>query len=273
MKFGLIVDSHGTSLKEAVDFFNNENVDFILFNGDLQGYSKQNNLKESLLELAESNSNVYVIPGSHESAFDYNSAMREITKEFEHIKDKGNGINLTQIDDNTELISYGGCTWSPLKNPYFINPLLDVSKISVLMYKNKDKNIILQMHEPPKNYGDVAEFVILESGARMPLASLKDHPQFEIIKQYAKKENVGDENLEMLIEGKLTDTMPKVVTFGHIHESYKNLSPGQEIPTKREVAPREKVSNLSLNPGPYMEGRLAIVELEDDVSYRLEKLF
>lgn len=276
MRFGLIVDSHGASLKQGVDFLNNENVDFVLVNGDMQGYSKESNLEQSLRELTESKSDVYVIPGTHEDSLDYNEKMKAITAEFEHIKNNGPSINKTNPNQETVLISYGGSTGKALPqygSPYIVNPLLDVSKIDTIMELTKNikeiKDIILQTHEPPKFYGDITGYVSYD-GKIYPLAALKSHPIFDELKQYAVIENAGDKSLTDLIEGKgFSEVIPRVVTFGHIHECPE----AKEIPTRNKVKPGKKVKNLAINPGPYREGNVAVISVEDnEASYNVKNL-
>lgn len=270
MKIGVVVDSHGKSLAPAKEFFENEDINAILVNGDFQSY---NGNLESILELG-GDTPTYVIPGSHENKYGYNAIMQKAEREYNNIIN-AQEKKAIQLSNEILLVLYGGATWAPKgTNGYTINPLLDVSEIfsRIETQKPKPKTIVLQMHEPPKDYGDIAQFIIMDDGSVAPLATFKNHPQYEQIKMYTQKSHVGNENLSFLIEDLLSD-YNVVATFGHIHENYQLGPSAQEIPTKREVKEGEKVAKLAVNAGPYMDGFITLIDIENDkTTYRRIKI-
>ena len=270
MKIGVVIDSHGKTLAPAMDFFENDKAEAILVNGDFQSY---NGNLESILELGGSIP-TYVIPGSHENKNGYNAVMEKAEREY------GNIINAQekktiQLSDEVLLVPYGGATWAPRgTNGYVNNPLLDVSEITtrVETQKPKPKTVILQMHEPPKGYGDIAQFIAMKDGSVAPLVAFKNHPQYQQIKMYAQKAHVGNESLTFLIEELLLD-YNIAATFGHIHENYMLGPSAQEISTRREVKEGERVNKLAINAGPYLDGFITMLDITNDgISYKRVKL-
>ncbi len=272
MKIGIVVDSHGKPLAPAKNFFENEEVDAILVNGDFQDY---NNNLESILELG-GDIPTYVIPGSHENKAGYNEIMRRTEEEFDNIinaKKKG----IVKLNDDIALVPYGGATWLPRGTYGFANnPLIDISEIyaNIESCKPKPKTVVLQMHEPPRGYGDIAQFVQLSNGSRAPLSNFKHHPQYAQIKMAAQKAHVGNDQLALLVEELLQD-YNIAATFGHIHENYLLGPSAQEIPSGKEVLEGKKVEKLAVNAGPYMEGFVTLIKTDDNnqISYQREKLF
>lgn len=263
MKLGCIVDVHGKDLIPAIEKFNEEQIDYLLVNGNLQGYDNKNSFEKAIDTLANNlKCKALVIPGSHESKKQYNAKMKAIVDEFENIIDM-NFEKTKALDSDNVVVSYGGATWTPIQDAFSINPFSDVSELALQFHKNKNKNIILQMHEPPKGYGDVAAYFEIDGG-KLPLAAFKKHPKYNELKGLATVQSVGDMNLAMLIEGKLIEKMPMLATYGHIHESHFFQNCGLEIGTKHDVKIGKKVKHLALNPGPYLEGRFSIVELDED---------
>ncbi len=270
MKIGFIVDSHGKSLAPAKEFFGDERVDTILVNGDFQSYDA--NL-ESILELG-GEIPTYVIPGSHENKNSYNAIMEKAEREYSNIVNAHKKKTI-QLSGEVLLVPYGGATWTPKGiDAYTNNPPLDISEITarVETQKPKPKTVILQMHEPPKGYGDIAQFITMKNGSVAPLTAFKNHPQYQQIKTYAQKAHVGNESLAFLVE-ELMSEYNIAATFGHIHENYQLGPSAQEIPTKREVKEGEKVNKLAVNAGPYLDGCITMLDINDDgISYKRVKL-
>jgi Icc-related predicted phosphoesterase len=261
MEIGNIVDIHGKDVGPAIEEFNSKGIDIVLVNGDIQGYNDGDDFARIIEQIGKNlNGTALVIPGSHESISQYNQ-IKALEKEFNNIVDMQRE-KVKRINSHTTVVSYGGATWSPVEDPFVIDPLLDVSDLSVQLHKNKATDVILQMHEPPQGYGDIAEFVENGNG-RVPLAAYKNSPEFDKKKKLAVRQNVGSEDLRMLIEGELVDKKPVLATFGHIHESYRFQNPGVEIGSKKDVPEGKKVDYLALNPGPYLEGRFAILDVGD----------
>ncbi len=246
MKVGVFVDLHGGDPTEIIETLNE--ADIILANGDF--ISCENKNLEDVLEKIASNSNkqVIIIPGNYEDRTTWESTIRKITKEYENIID--NNRKVYQYGDYG-IVSYGGGTVRAYcaSDIYRINPLDDISDIARLI----NEKTILQLHEPPKYYGDVACFVEKkdDKGRKYISPAKCEDPN-------SKKANVGHEWLTDLIEGEF-GIKPRLVTAGHIHEAKQSL----EIETRRET---KNAYNLLINPGPARDGHYAIIEVNDSTT-------
>ncbi len=232
MKIGTFGDLHGTDPTEIIENFNYEKVDVILANGDF--ISCKNRNLESILEsiVGNSNSLVVIIPGNYEEKLEWRDAIKKLEKEYNNVID--NHKKKFEFQDYT-IVSYGGGTIKPscATEIFWINPTNEVNE---LVPKMMSKKTILQLHEPPKYYGDLTRWG-----------------------------HVGNEWLTYLIEGELEAPKPRLVVAGHIHEAR----------TVMRVGDRKKVNeayNLFINPGAAKDGHYAIIEI-DDSSTRVHKSF
>ncbi len=249
MRLGIFVDLHGADPTDIVDHLNYEKVDLLLVSGDFVSCKNRN--LEGILDriVSESNKKVVVIPGNYESPIEWKNTLEKLTKEYNNIIDN----NMKKFEFNGySIVSYGGGTVIPscVSEIYRINPTLDVNKLVPKM----DSRTILQLHEPPKYYGDTA-CAYVGMGKIIPLPC--DHP-------LAKKVNAGHEWLTYLIEGELGAPKPRLVTAGHIHEAR----------VVQEIGSRKKVNesyNLFINPGPAMNGYYAVVEVDEDKTKAFSK--
>ena len=242
MKIGVFGDLHGKESKGIIDDFNYRRVDLILANGDF--VSIENRDIKGILEeiISNSNSKVVVIPGDHEEVGEWNLAIRELKKEYDNIVENHKkrfefkGYN---------IISYGGGSVKPsyALDTFLRNPIFDISELAILV-KDRD-NIILQLHEPPKYYGDIACFY--RYGRSISSAPCED--------KNAIKKHVGDEQLTYFVEGKFSP-IPRLVVAGHIHEGEDT----RELKTRKQT---KEAYNLFVNPGAAMDGKYAIVEVDD----------
>ncbi len=250
MKIGTFGDLHEEDPAEIIEDLNYEKVDLILANGDFINCENKN--LEEVLEQIISNANatVVVIPGNYENPTDWRFAIEKLKKEYDNIID--NHKKKYEFKGYS-IVSYGGGTVRPrCTNEIFsINPTLDVSELATRI----DNKTILQLHEPPKYYGDNA-CAYIAFGMILPLPY--NHPK-------AKKIHAGNEWLTYLIEGELGTPKPRLVVAGHIHEGKTSL----EIGTKKET---DEAYNLFVNPGAAENGHYAIIEI-DDSSTRVYKSF
>ena len=239
VRIGIFGDLHGHNPNKIINKFNKEKVDLILANGDFISCENKNLKKilESVLSI--SNSKVIVIPGNYEGTGLWNKTMKSLKKKYDNIID--NHKRRFEFGD-FNIVSYGGGTRRPeCVRKIFKIKLNEIKRIS----KKIDENTILQLHEPPKYYGDIACFK-REKGhvfpARCGKGSLIDH--------------IGNEWFTKLVEGKFGNPIPKLVVAGHVHEC-RNF---QSIPSRRTV---KSSKHLFVNPGAAMDGKYAIVEIND----------
>ena len=237
IKIGVFGDLHGKDPSEIINVFNYKKVDLILANGDFIS-CKNKNLKKILKSiLSNSNSKVIVIPGNYEGINLWNKTIKSLKKKYDNLID--NHKKKFKFK-NYNIVSYGGgMKKAECVRKIFKIRLNEIKKLS----KKIDKNTILQLHEPPKYYGDIACFR-REKGHVYPTKcgkrSLIDH--------------IGNEWFTELIEGKFGNPIPKVVIAGHVHECRRF----QSIPTKRIV---KSSKHLFVNPGAAIDGEYAIVEI------------
>lgn len=252
-KIGVISDIHGKDVSKAVEIFREENVDFILSNGDYvhagwkYGRDDEEYLKEiesAISGLASYGKDIFVIPGNHEPKTHYSAVMESVCKKFPNVKD------MTKTDvyliDEFAIVPYGGSTLTGYGADSFINdPAEDAEHLAKLFEDNSGRKIIFQSHEPPREYGDRT----FHAGS------------------------IGNIELAVLIEGGYGNPLPFLAVAGHIHESHVFRSPGKSMPDRSDVGENEHVSNLSLNASAYKDGRLGIVEIDGDkVSYRIREV-
>ena len=247
MKIGIFGDLHGENPKDIIEDFNYKKVDLILANGDF--ISCKNKDLEGILENIVSNANAMVvtIPGNYEEVNSWEKSMKRLQAEYENIID--NHKKKFKFK-NYNIVSYGGGTIRPscMDDIFYIDPMSDIKMLIPLF---NEKNIIFQLHEPPKYYGDIACFY--RTKQYIIPASCKDKNSI--------KRNVGNEWLTYLIEGEFADviksfSIPRLVTAGHIHESIDT----KEIKTRKQTS---NAYNLFINPGAAMNGKYAIVEIND----------
>ncbi len=250
MRIGTFGDLHGADPSNIIEYFNGERVDLILANGDF--ISCKNKNLEAILEKIVSNVNaqVVVIPGNYENPTDWRFVIKRLKEEYDNIID--NHRKKYEFKGYS-IISYGGGTIRPtcINEIFLINPTLDVSELATKI----DNRTILQLHEPPKYYGDNA-CAYIAFGMILPLPC--NHPK-------AKKIHAGNEWLTYLIEGELGTPKPRLVVAGHIHEGKTSL----EIGTRKET---DEGYNLFVNPGAAKDGHHAIIEINDS-STRVYKSF
>jgi len=252
-KIGVISDIHGKDVAKAVEVFREEDVDFILSNGDYvnsmwkYGRDDEKYLKEiesAISGLASYGKDVFVIPGNHEPRTHYTTVMESVCKKFPNVRD----MTKTEVflKDEFAIVPYGGTSMKMFGPDSFShNTSEDAQYLAKLFEDNFDKKIIFQSHEPPREYGDCT----FHAGSN------------------------GSIDLAVLIEGGYGNPMPFLAVAGHIHESHAFKSPGKSMPECADVRENEQVSNLSLNASAYKDGRVGIVEIDgDNVSYRIRKI-
>ncbi len=275
MRLGVITDGHGKDVNPALEQFDLEKVDAILVNGDMQSYNYgEHDFRTSLRYFANNtNATVLIIPGNHEVRSTYYKVLKEM-EDHKHIIDLHS--RKEYVLEGIAFVGYGGSSLIPAVIPehesFRTGSLDDVFNLSDRLRKHSGKKTVLQMHEPPFGYGDIAHFYESQDGSSRIPAEYAIRQYGRDIEPHCKKEHVGNESLKELIEGGYGNPKPTLATCGDIHESHKFLSPGQEIGTKREVREEENVSHLALNPGAYKDGRIAIVQLGDGVSYRIKQM-
>ncbi len=256
MRIGLLTDLHDWTPEPAIEKFNNESLDVILVNGDL---SNNEVILEGILEAFENaRAPVYVIPGNYEPR---NAWKRAFQKAPNNVRDASK-LKSYEIK-GLLFIPYGGADVSPHKDFFYANPSQDYNKLVEIAEKNKNKKMVLQSHIPPKGYGDKARFIKTENGI-LPLAELR----IPGLDQQAVIEHVGDERLKEFVDKYIT-----LATFGHIHENHSFGPRAQRIPDGNPVREGEPVDRLAINPGPYCEGYLAIIEIDDKISYKILNLY
>jgi len=267
MRLGVIVDIHGKSVVSALEEFTSQKVEVVLVNGDFSDY---NNSIKVLTEFIDFNKDVLVIPGSHESKNEYEQVMNELSK-YEHIIDMAN-LGMYDLGDLV-ILPYPGSriiTGGIMFDSFYISTIEQSLKL-IQKIRKTNKPVIIQSHDPPKGYCDIAYFFKHPLAGIIPAKEAIAYFGTKII-PYCRKEHVGDEFLLPLIEGEYAKK-PVVTTCGHIHENHKFTSPGVEVPTRKEVHEKEFVEHLVFNASAYVEGRIGLVEILDGkVCYRIKKL-
>ncbi|MBR9679126.1 MAG: metallophosphoesterase [Nanoarchaeota archaeon] len=256
-RIGVINDTHGRDLEQALNKFNFEKVDAILFNGDIfePGHIENGfrNLKK-LIKLSDKPS--YFLPGSHEDMNDYNALMDNFTE-----KNPEQIFDLTRKDVTTvngyTILPIPGTTWFPNNNDAPL--LIDVEAYT--KFKNNLNNVnpektIVMCHIPGLDLGDTAYFVLTQQGLI---------PGFNLLGQYSeqalkflKPQNAlsNDFNFSSLLIKDLQEKKPLAFISGHIHENNAFKSPGKNILTLEDVAERTNVKNLAFTPGSYTKDPL-----------------
>ena len=238
IKIGAFGDLHeGRYLDQILQVFNDEKVDIILANGDF--IKKDNSKLYKILEYLISNSNslVSVIPGNHEEKETWYQTLNKLQGEYNNFIYSKKFYFM-----NYQFIVVPGGT----VKPDYINQIKHLDK-STLRYV--DENTIVQMHEPPKYYGDLVCYNIVNGHRKRTTCNAAQY-----------KENEGHIEITKLIESKL----PKLVVAGHIHKQK-----AQAIPERVETA----VSNhLFVNHGPAKDGYYTIIEIEEEVTAYLKKI-
>ena len=275
-RFAVFGDAHDADLAALIDEVNSQKPDAVLMTGDLRGYTKSNEaFFRSFEQLAKNlNRQAYLIPGSHDYKSEWRKAFLLAGERKEYLVDLSGGRPVEVA--GVMLIPYGGATWLPIppNEAFRINPLLQVSDLAVYLARAKGRPTALMMHEPLKMYGDVAEFFEhpQKVGLRMPAQAAL--AQFgDAASKYIRREHVGNEQVQDLVEGRLANPIPDLTVFGHIHENYKFGPRGQEVPTQKPAEQNVSVKNLSLNPGAFMDGFFGLVNVSaGEVSYNIKKL-
>lgn len=252
-KIGVISDIHGKDVSKAVEIFREEDVDFILANGDYVNavwkYGRDDakylsEIESAISGLASCGKDVFVIPGNHEPKTHYTSVMEKVCERFPNVKDMAK--TNVYLKDEFAIVPYGGSTLKGFGADSFTHdPAEDTERLAKLFEDNCGKKIIFQLHEPPREYGDFT----FHAGS------------------------IGSIDLTVLVEGGYGNPVPFLAVAGHIHESHLFKSPGKSMPECADVREDEQVSNLSLNASAYKDGRLGIVEIDGDrISYTIRKV-
>lgn len=276
-KLAFLVDCHGSDVSNIVDDINSrKGIDAILVGGDMMGHDLPPlSLAKPLVDLAKNtNKPVYSIAGSHDLYIEvYLPLMMELIEYG--IIDLSHGEPEEIPKTGLVIVPYSGSDCAPgtvLGYQQIITPESDVKKLGELI-KEPEKCVLL-MHIPPKGYGDMAHFFLnTVTKGRGSIRFIDEYKQSVAAFMYQvegmdmqkaiayaervvveRKESVGNQSLADLIEAK----HPAATLFGHIHEDPR----AQEVGTKRILKNKEFVDSLTLNPGPAMEGRYGIINID-----------
>ncbi|MBT5021876.1 hypothetical protein HOK51_00605 [Candidatus Woesearchaeota archaeon] len=228
-KFGVLADSHGhcTHVEKFAESFLDENVDGIIFLGDIANryrprynpkISYRDEIKNCVEAAAQTNLPVYVIPGNHETKKDYYEIIEELIEQY----------NYTNIIDMSTTRIVQGDDFDLISNPYgndytfqdegFKETENDKNNIEELIKLiNQDSELdILISHQPPQGNSNLGI-------------------------DFASKKNVGSENLNNI----MINNNISISLSGHIHEAG-----GKAVTSEGIIVPENTFSSdLRLNPG------------------------
>ena len=239
MKIGVFGDLHESNPIEIIEEFNDKKVDLILANGDF--VSKDNTKLVDLLEKIATNSKskVVIIPGNHEERKTWKTYVPILEKEYDNLIDNN---NKRLKFGSYKIVSIGGGTVKP-------NYIREIVEMNLNNLPTVDENTILQLHEPPKYYGDLICYNINRGYRSVTTCKYAEYKKYE-----------GHIELTKLIE----NNPPKLVVAGHIHNQK-----AQSIPERVEA---DLSSHLFVNPGAARDGYYAIVEIDEGVTAYLKKI-
>lgn len=257
--FGIISDVHGNVENTRKIVLNFEDVDAIILNGDINSRKTDNlSITNVLDEIRKVDKDIFVMPGSHESKFLYESnveAFEEygITDMQIQRKTKYNGIDIVSLPGSDWLVKGG----EYLINKEFIEHLYE--------YIEDSDRTFLVSHIPAYRLLDKANFGEVKEAFKFQGHDFKKGSVVlpETVKYFEKlgkkielkNEHRGNKTLKEVID----KNRIKFMVSAHIHEDGR-----KGVNRYGAYVPENEYSDtLYFNPGPAEDGYAGIYFLED----------